>query len=296
VKPDIRAGMKASDALGFGSRYLRSFDIPDPATDARVLLAHVFGVNRSNVAQIYDDLLSETVTDAYRAALFKRAERAPVSHITGQREFYGRVFKVGPSVLDPRPETELLIDVALEQEFNTILDLGIGSGSILLTLLHERRWAWGVGIEKSRAAWRVAAENRDAMDLAGRAVLRQGDWYDGVQSGVEAGFPGFDLIVSNPPYISASEMDALQPEVRDHEPRMALTDGGDGLGAYRAICAGVMDHLASGGRLIVEIGPMQAASVSAFFAAAGLQNIEVRDDLDGRNRVVIGRKTGDNAT
>ncbi len=290
MTPEIVAGMTAAEAQTAGSSFLRSADIADPATDARVLIAHVFGVSRDTVRSIYDDPLSQSVADAYRGALLKRAQRSPVSHITGEREFYGRVFKVGPAVLDPRPETELLVDVALEQSFQTVLDLGTGSGCILYTLLLERPGTSGMGVEVSALAWKIAAENRDALELSGQVMLRQGIWF----APVDASHPNktalFDLIVSNPPYIAASEMDGLQPEVRDHEPRVALTDGLDGLESYRAICASVMDHLKPGGRLIVEIGPTQGVAVCGFFEKAGLQNIEIRNDLGGRNRVVLGSR------
>ncbi|MGR3342193.1 MAG: peptide chain release factor N(5)-glutamine methyltransferase [Paracoccaceae bacterium] len=294
MSPNIRAGMIAAQAQSVGFRFLRASGAADPGTDARVLLAHSFGIARDKVVLIYGEALSDTVASTYAKALEKRASRAPVSHITGQREFYGRTFKVGPSVLDPRPETELLIEVALEQEIRSVLDLGTGSGCILLTLLHESPSAWGVGIEKSKAAWKVAAENRDAMSLSKRAVLRLGDWYEGVSSAVHADFPGFDLIVSNPPYISASDMADLLPEVRDHEPREALTDESDGLNSYRAITSGVMEHLTPGGRLIVEIAPAEARAVTQLFERAGLQNVRVAPDLDGRDRVVIGHRVAHN--
>ncbi len=288
MKPEIAVGMRASDALSLGRRYLQNHDIVDPATDARVLLAHAFDISRDRLALHIGDEISPTVAGRYSEALHKRASHAPVSHITGVREFYGRSFAVGPSVLDPRPETELLIDIALELDFGRVLDLGTGSGCILFSLLLERRSANGIGIEKSAPALQLATVNRETLDLSKRAVLRIGDWYQGLAGLPKPDVPGFDLIISNPPYISLAEMPGLEPDVREHEPHMALSDGGDGLGAFREITAGVMPHLLPGGRLIVEIGATQADAVYSLFAGAGLKNIAVWDDLGGKNRAVTG--------
>ncbi len=284
--------MTGAEAQSAGFRQLRAAGVPDPATDSRRLLAVAAGVPRDRLTLINEEVLGNEAAVAYQTAIDRRAKREPVSHISGTREFYGRQFAVGPEVLDPRPETETLIEIALREPFRTVLDLGTGSGCILLTLLAERPGTWGVGIEKSCAAWRVAADNRDALGLSGPAVLRVGDWYDGAETTVSTDFAGFDLIVSNPPYIAAAEMAGLEPEVRDHEPRMALTDGADGLSAFRVIAAGAGGHLTPGGRLIVEIGPTQAEKVRQIFATAGLTNITVHSDLDGRNRVVAARKPG----
>ncbi|MEE9388394.1 MAG: peptide chain release factor N(5)-glutamine methyltransferase [Paracoccaceae bacterium] len=288
MRPGVTAGMTVVQAQFAGGRYLRAAKTADPGTDARVLLAHSIGVTRDRLILAGDTVLSDEMVRTYQSALEKRASFVPVSHITGQREFYGHKFVVGPDVLDPRPETELLVDVALEQSFQTMLDLGTGSGCILLSLLLERPGAAGIGIEKSVAAAKIAATNRDAMGLAGRADLQQGDWFDGLTNASLGGAPKFDLIVSNPPYISIDEMAGLQPEVRNYEPSIALTDGGDGLTAYRVICNRVMDHLETSGRLIVEIGHRQGGAVQEMFTQAGLTDIEIRKDLNGLDRVVIG--------
>lgn len=269
-------------ALADAVRRLVAAGVADAAGDARRLLSAA----TQTLAPGADEPISPAAARQFETFIGQRELRVPVSQILGWREFYGRRFQVSGQVLDPRPETECLVEVALRAPFSRVLDLGTGSGCILLTLLAERPGSWGVGIEKSADALRVAMENRDALGLAGPAVLRHGDWYKGVVGAVAPGFPGFDLIVANPPYIAAAEMPALQPEVRDHEPRAALTDEGDGLGAYRAIAAGVMDHLQAGGRLIVEIGASQAAAVTEILAGTGLRDISVHPDLDGRDRVV----------
>ena len=212
----------------------------------------------------------------------RRARREPVWRILGQRSFYGRTFQITPDVLDPRPETEILIEAALAQPFSNVLDLGTGSGCILLTLLAERPSAQGIGTDLSPAALRVAQDNAFALHLGGVARFVPSDWFVGVEG-------RFDLIVSNPPYIAADEMQFLAPEVLNWDPAMALSPGGDGLAPYRIIAAHACDHLHSGGRLIVEIGPTQGPDVCQLFTAAGLSEISVGLDLDRRDRIVCGR-------
>ncbi len=185
-------------------------------------------------------------------------------------------------MLIPRPETEILVAAALERPFAKLLDLGTGTGCILLACLAGMAFATGTGTDISEAALAVARENAGTLGLARRARFLRSDWFSAVQG-------KYDLIVSNPPYIAAGEMATLAPEVRDWEPRGALTPGGDGLDAYRAIAQGAGARLMPGGRLILEIGPTQAAAVSALLTSAGFPPPEVRRDLDGRDRVVLAR-------
>jgi release factor glutamine methyltransferase len=201
----------------------------------------------------------------------------------GARAFWGREFRVTRDVLDPRPETETLVALALAEPFARVLDLGTGSGCILVTLLAERPGAQGVGTDISPQALLIAGENAARHGVEGRVVLTPSDWFADIGG-------RYDLIVSNPPYIAEGEMAGLAPEVRDFEPRGALTDEGDGLGAYRVLAAGAPGHLAPGGRLLVEIGPTQGAAVSRLFAEAGLERVAVHPDLDGRDRVVAARR------
>ena len=275
--------MTAAQAMVAATARLRAAGVPDPARDARVLLAHAARIEASRVTLIAPEDLSAEIQDRYEQLISLRAIRVPVSHLLGEREFYGRRFKVSGDVLDPRPETETLIEAVLAEPFQRMLDLGVGSGCILVTLLAERPDATGLGIDLSEAACLQASANAVLHRVAARADIAQSDWFAGVTG-------HFDLIVSNPPYIAVHEMDDLSEEVRQHEPRMALTDGGDGLDAYRRIAAGVMDHLAPQGRLLVEIGPTQAAAVMALFAQAGLTGLRVLRDLDGRDRVILGRR------
>ena len=277
---------RAADLLSRGTAALVQAGIPDPGRDARRLLAHVLKVPAGRLTLFLPEPVDPDLEVVFNVMIERRGERVPVSHLTGRRQFYGRDFLVTPDVLDPRPETETLIEAALSEPFASVLDLGTGSGCILLTLLAERQNAVGIGTDISPAALNVAFWNRNAMRLEGRAALQEGSWYAPIANGAEQ----FDLIVSNPPYIAINEMPFLAPEVRDHEPRLALTDEADGLSAYHAILAGLSDFLAPGGRIMVEIGATQGGAVSRLFARAGLDTVRVIPDLDGRDRVVIGNR------
>lgn len=275
--------MTGAEALRRAVARLTEAGVPGAARDARWLLAHAWGVSPDLLAARLGDPVPDDIRAVYDEIVEARAGRVPVSHLTGRREFRGRAFRVTPDVLDPRPETETLVDLALAEPFGRVLDLGTGSGCILVTLLAERPEATGIGTDISPEALLVAGENAARHGVAGRLVLPLSDWYADIGG-------RFDLIVSNPPYIAASEMAGLAPEVRDHEPRGALTDEGDGLSAYRAIAAGAEDHLRAGGRLLVEIGTAQGEAVAGLFRSAGLEDVRVHPDLDGRDRVVSARR------
>ncbi len=251
-----------------------------PTRDARLLMAFVLGVEPGRITLMdRDDITFDAAMD-FRALIEKRRARIPVSHIVGRRAFYGRDFIVTEDVLDPRPDTESLINAALSAPFELVLDLGTGSGCILLSLLAERPNATGVGTDLSRAALEIAQRNAENLGVDTRCIFEESDWYSAVGG-------RYDLIVSNPPYIAANEMENLEPEL-SHEPRMALTDECDGLSAYRAITAEAGMHLTSGGRLMVETGWTQGAVVSELFKDAGLTEVSILPDLDGRDRVVTG--------
>ncbi|MBF9044722.1 peptide chain release factor N(5)-glutamine methyltransferase [Rhodobacterales bacterium HKCCE4037] len=255
----------------------------DAEREARLILSHVTGRSQASLLADADGELGAEAQRRLTLLLDARRQRQPLSQLIGSVEFYGRRFEVSEDVLTPRPDTETLIDIALAAPVARVLDLGTGSGCILATLLAERPGATGLGTDLSEAALAVAERNIGALDFGGRAELRQSDWF-GAVDGV------FDLIVSNPPYITAEEMQTLAPEVRHWEPQMALTPGGDGLDAYRAILAGMPDHLARSGRLIVEIGYGQGTAVSDLFRAAGLENVTCHADLSGKDRVVSGSR------
>lgn len=218
----------------------------------------------------------------------RRARREPVAHILGSKGFWKIMLRVTPDVLTPRPETETLLDVLLPEipldRALRVLDLGVGSGAILLAILAERPNAVGLGVDVSEEALAVARENAANLGLASRTALLRGDWSAGLQP------ESFDVVVSNPPYVASGDIAGLAPEVRDHEPRIALDGGADGLDAYRALAPQILDALRPGGLFGVEVGVGQASHVSALFAAAGALSVSVRDDLGGRERVVWGVK------
>lgn len=253
-----------------------------PMSELRMLLAHAMGVDPTRLTLMAQDPVTPEMFEEARRLYFRRSFGVPMSQIRGYRDFYGRRFTVTDKVLDPRPETETLIEQALREPFCEVLDLGTGSGCILITLLAERADATGIATDLSTEALHVAEANARTWDVLSRAAFLHGNWLDIVGG-------QFDLIVSNPPYVARDEMPGLCAEVH-HEPRMALTDEGDGLSAYRIIARDAPAHLRPGGRLLVEIGPTQGAAVSEMFRLAGLEEVQLHPDLDGRDRVVMGRK------
>ena len=271
--------LTANDALRAGIATLRNAGIENPARDARLLLAHAMTITPDRLTLHLGDPLTPNSATHFSQLIQARLTRQPIAQIIGHRLFWGRTFHVTTDTLDPRPETETLIACALKSPANTVLDLGTGTGIILLTLLAEWPDAIGTATDISPAALTVAQTNAQSLGLSTRATFTQSNWFDALTH-------RYDLITSNPPYIAADEMPHLSPDVRDHEPHIALTPGGDGLDAYRAIAAGAPHHLNPNGRLIVEIGPTQGHAVCALFWAAGLSNLTITQDLDHRDRVV----------
>jgi release factor glutamine methyltransferase len=273
-----------AEVIARGAARLTEAGVPGPERDARLLFRWAAGLDGAGLSAALTDPAAAPEIDRFERAITAREGRAPVSHIIGEREFWGRSFRVTPAVLDPRPETETLIAEALRcPPARRVLDLGTGSGCILLTLLAEWLRASGVGVDNSAAALAVAASNAGSLGVAERTELVLGDWCAGLEG-------QFDLIVSNPPYIAADEIAGLAAEVRLHEPLAALCPSDDpcggGLGAYRRIAAGVGHLMAPGGRILLEIGPCQAAAVSQILTGAGITVTAVLPDLDGRDRVV----------
>jgi release factor glutamine methyltransferase len=271
--------MKTAAALQEASARLRKAGVADPTGDARRLLAWALGVDRVGLLHALAGDLPEPAAARFDAAIAARAARRPVSRITGERLFWGRGFAVTDAVLDPRPETETLVAAALGLPWDSVLDLGTGSGAILASLLAERPGATGVGTDASEPALAVAAGNAARHGVANRLRLVAADWFPG--SG-----KAFGLIVSNPPYIPSAEIAALAPEVRDHDPRGALDGGTDGLAACRAILARAGDWLHPGGHILLEHGPGQADAIAAIAESHGLTPARSLPDMDGRARVL----------
>ena len=270
----------ANETLRAAIHTLRDADIPDPARDARLLLAHAMSIPPDRLTLHLTDPLTTATSTHFAKFIEARLTRQPIAQIIGHRLFWGRKFIVTKDTLDPRPETETLIIEALKSPAKTILDLGTGSGIILLTLLAEWPDAQGTGTDISPAALAVAQQNAQALGLTPRATFSGSNWFSTLTN-------RYDLITSNPPYIAADEMPHLSADVLNFEPHIALTPGGDGLDAYRAIAKDAPAHLNPNGRLIVEIGPTQGPAVCTLFTSAGMQNPTTLKDLDGRDRVVM---------
>lgn len=253
--------------------------IEGPERDAQVLLCHVLDIDQSQLIARLDEALPQSALYGMDRVVAVRCLHQPVSHITGKRAFWNHEFLVNADVLDPRPDTETLVAAALEKPFDNVLDLGTGSGAIILSLLAEHPHAMGVATDISAAALDTARRNAGRIGVADRVRFAEADWFTGVSG-------RFDLIVSNPPYISAAEMESLAPEVHDYEPHLALTPGGDGLAAYRMIAAGLADFLTPGGRAFFEIGYRQAADVLQIFTNCGFDDLELLQDLSGHDRVI----------
>jgi len=259
--------------------------IAEPRLEARLLAAAVLG-DWARLPGANERTLSAVEAAKLRRAIARRAQREPLARITGMREFWGLPFALSPETLEPRPDSETLVEAVLERlpapdSPKRLLDLGTGSGCLLLALLRELPRAWGLGIDLSPAAARQAAANAAALGLTERAAFSAGDWTAAIQG-------RFDAIVSNPPYIAAEEMAALTPEVADFDPLLALEGGADGLEAYRCILPSLPALLAPGGLAALEIGHRQAAAVTAMARAAGLRELAVHRDLGGNDRVVTG--------
>jgi release factor glutamine methyltransferase len=256
--------------------------------DAQVLLAHVLGVGRAWLIAHATDPLPRDRVDGFFALAKRRRDGEPVAYLTGRREFRGLDLEVTPAVLVPRPETETLVECALERlpagRPLAVVDLGTGSGAIALAIASERPLARVYATDASYDALAVARGNAMRLGLVNVTVL-QGDWYDALSA--DAG--PFDLIAANPPYVAAGDSHLDEGDLR-FEPIRALTPGGDGLDALRAIVAGAPARLVAGGWLAVEHGYDQSDAVRTLFAAAGFEAVEARRDLAGIPRVVAGRK------
>lgn len=250
-----------------------------PRLDAELLLAHALGITRDRL--ILDP--PEHVPETFEALIERRLAHEPLAYITGRRDFWTITLAVGPGVLIPRPDSETLIEAALEhfaaRPPATILDLGTGPGTLLLAALSEFQDAQGLGVDASEVALNYARRNADALGVADRATLQRGDWGEGLAG-------PYDLILCNPPYVECDA--ALSPEVMS-EPHCALFAGPEGLDDYRHLAPQIARLLAPKGCACVEIGFTQAEAVSALFAAQGL-SVAVRRDLGGRDRCLLVRR------
>jgi release factor glutamine methyltransferase len=273
--------------IASGAAQLKQAGIEAPLREARLLLGRAAGLGLSAMIGWPEREVPADAADSFHGFIDRRLRREPVSRILGRREFWSLDFAVTEATLDPRPDTETLVEAVLaqlpdRQATLRLADFGTGTGCILLALLSELPNAYGIGLDRSAEAARVAAANAAALGLAGRAGFVVGDWAESIAGGL-------DIAVSNPPYIPSAQIDRLEPDVADYDPVGALDGGADGLDAYRILVPACARILRPGGLAAFEIGQGQDPDVAAFCRAAGLHVLEIRPDLAGIGRVVLAR-------
>jgi len=259
----------------------RTLESDTPRLDAEVLLGHVLGRDRGWLFTWGDRPVGDPEVQAFHAAVARRMKREPVAYITGRREFHEVMLRVTPDVLIPRPETELLVEVALKRKPTTVLDLCTGSGAVAVAVARALRNCRVTATDISPAALEVARQNAVANDVADRVSLRHGDLWEAVKG-------RFDLILANPPYVSEKEHEALMVNVRDYEPRLALVAEEEGLAVIGRIAEGAGAHLEPSGALAVEIGANQGAVVRDLLERLGYRKVHGHSDLAGHPRVIEG--------
>jgi release factor glutamine methyltransferase len=265
---------------------LEAAGVDSPVLDARLLLEAGAGVSRLEIVTDPRRAVTSAQVEAVNALTARREAREPVSHIIGRKHFWTIDLAVNADVLTPRPETEFVVEAGLRELLpadapHRILDLGAGSGAIILALLKDRPNATGIAVDISEAALNMVRVNAEQLGVSERLELHHSDWAKGLEE-------DFDLVVSNPPYIASADIDGLEPEVSRFEPRVALDGGPDGLVAYRIITAALPRLLKPGGAFALEVGLGQSESVKAMAEAAGLAAGEPWRDLQGIPRVVVG--------
>jgi release factor glutamine methyltransferase len=275
------------DLLERGASHLRAAGIENPRAEARLLLAYVLGLTKEELIAGQGTPNAQAMAN-FETVLHRRLAREPLAYIVGMREFWSLPFAVGPGVLIPRPDSETLVEAALalfpptEARLN-VLDLGTGSGCLLLAFLSERPPAKGIGVDISSDALAYAMHNAASLGLAGRCGFLEGHWGENVQG-------RFDVVFINPPYVRHDEIARLEPEIGHYEPAGALSGGTDGLDAYRAIAPSLAALLADEGRAFVEIGEGETQSVTGILERAGLKTAAENPDLSGRVRCLVVRR------
>ena len=271
--------MKVQELLIASQAKLRECGINDPIRDARLLLADCLELRTQNLNLLNDSYISEIKISKFRRMVKERCKRKPVSKILGYRSFWGRDFEINENVLDPRGDTETLIELILDCKFENMLELGTGSGAIAITVLAERPEVTCVATDISEYALKTASANSKRHGVESRLKLLHSNWFEKISG-------SFDVIVSNPPYISSEEYAQLSAEVVKYDPKISLTLGGDGLEAYREILSQALEKLSKNGHIFLEIGYTQANAVGHLFREAGFQQIKVHKDLGSRDRVI----------
>ena len=277
-----------SDLLREASQALRDAGVPEARREAGSLLSHVIGKDRTFLISHAEDIVARDDLARFREAVTRRASGEPLQYITGVQDFYGREFRVTTDVLIPRPETELLVEAALEviahKPAPLICDVGTGSGCIAITLVCERTDARAVAVDVSAPALAVAEDNSRRHGVSDRMRFTISDCFESVDR------TAFDLVVSNPPYVAAAALSGLQREVRDHEPLVALSSGADGLDVIRRLLRDAPAFLKTDGYLIMEIGFDQGEKVQRLINENLWRLDEIRPDLQGIPRIVLVQK------
>ena len=283
--------MNIAEVLKDASQILHGAGVPEARREAGSLLSFTIGKDRTFLISHAEDQLDEHSLDQFREAVERRASGEPLQYITGVQDFFGREFRVTPDVLIPRPETELLVEAALEvlggaDATPFICDIGTGSGCIAVTLLCEISQGRAIAVDKSPAALEIAKFNAGSLSVADRAVFVVSDCFESLDSREYQ----FDLVASNPPYVSAGVLPGLQREVRDHEPLVALSPGPDGLSMIRKLLQEAPAFLKANGYLIMEIGFDQGEKVQSLVDDGVWRSFELRPDLQGIPRIVVLQK------
>ena len=275
-----------ADLLKTTADWFAGRGVGSPRLDAELLLGHVLGLDRLKLYTSFDRPLDAHELDAFRQLVKRRGGHEPVAYILGTREFWSRDFAVDRRVLVPRPDTEVLVDAALERlgDEGVVLDYGTGSGAIAITLACERPGLKVLALDVSRDALEVARANAATHEVTDRVGFVRGDGLEALPARFEGGLAG---IVANPPYIPLADRPGLPPDVREHEPELALFPGADPLVHYRRLAGGARRWLAEGGFVAVEVGAGQAADVAELFDRAGWGSTAVRSDLARIERVVV---------
>ncbi len=279
-----------SDYLAHAVRLLKNSGIGNPRLDARLIIGHVLGLDNAQIYSQSQRIMTEEELRIIDGLLNQRLKGKPIARLFAQREFWSLPFQLNEATLDPRPDSETVVEAVLLARKNglghegkkyRILDLGTGSGCLLLALLREMPNATGIGIDISSRAVEQAAQNAVLLDLAARAKFRVGDWLKRMKE-------KFDIIVSNPPYIPSAEIPKLMREVREHDPLLALDGGKDGLDPYRLLIPQLPDFLKPAGLVAFEVGIGQANAVAELLKKNGFSNIAIRKDLGLIERCVMG--------
>ena len=274
--------MKLREVLADAANKLSRSGIDGAARDARVLIAFAIGTPISELALKLNELVSDQIISKLEKLILRRIDREPISKILGRREFWGRSFSINENVLDPRPDTETLIDFVIEKPVKSVLELGTGSGAIAITLACEWKEVHVTAIDISEDALSLARSNAEKYNVQNKIHFLKSDWFETVRG-------SFDLIISNPPYIGLIEQDKISAEVLKFDPKIALFAGHDGLDAYRKIIPKLIKFLNPHGLVVLETGAFQSNQVKYMMNAVGFIDVKIVEDLSGKDRLVTAK-------